>query len=64
MSQMVNRSTRISGYTLDLIFSNPYSLPLLAEVSQDLAKTAISQIKFDHFPILFSLEDEFQKQNI
>ena len=60
LSQSVTRPTRISGYILDLIYSNSYSLPLLPEVSEDMIKTTTSQIKFDHFPIFFQLVDEFQ----
>ena len=60
LSQTVKEPTRISGHTLDLIFSNPYSLPLLTNVSKDLVATTNSQIKFDHFPISFSLPDEFE----
>ena len=57
--QMVNEPTCISGYTLDLIFSNLYSLPLVTEVSKELIESTNPQIKFDHFPIFFSLYDEF-----
>ena len=60
MVQTVNGATRISGYTLDLVFSNPHSLPLLPEVAEDLAETHTSKIKFDHFPIIFSINDKFE----
>ena len=60
LSQMVTDATRISGYTLDLIFSNPYSLPVSTEVSKELIETTNPQIKFDHFPISFSVMDEFE----
>ena len=63
LSQMVNDATRISGYTLDLVFSNPYSLPLHTEVCRELAETTNRNIKFDHFPISFSLNDEFDTKS-
>ena len=60
LSQMVNDATRISGYTLDLIFSNPFSLPLQPHVAEDLSETRTDRIKFDHFPILFQIADHFE----
>ena len=59
LSQSVTDPTRISGYTLDLVFSNPYSLPLQCQVSEEMAKTTAPQIKFDHFPVTFKIADEF-----
>ena len=60
VSQMVNGPTQISGYILDLIFSNSFSLPLLPHVAEDLAETNTSKIKFDHFPIVFNVTDELE----
>ena len=57
LSQMVNSATRISGYTLDLVFSNPFSLPSVANVHPELTETTSQHIKFDHYPIIFSLSD-------
>jgi hypothetical protein len=60
---MVKDATRISGYTLDLVFSNPYSLPLHTEVRKELAETTNRNIKFDHCPISFVLYDEFDTKS-
>ena len=60
LSQMVNDATRISGYTLDLIFSNVFSLPLEAKARPDLSKTMSTHIKFDHYPITCSLPNTQQ----
>ena len=57
---MVTDATRISGYTLDLIFSNPYSLPVSTEVSKELIESTNPRIRFDHFPISFSVMDDFE----
>ena len=38
LCQAVLDPTRISGYTLDLIFSNPFSLPLQPHVAEDLSE--------------------------
>ena len=47
-------ATRISGYTLDLIFTNPSSLDINATVHPDLITTSNDNIKFDHYPISFN----------
>ena len=57
LSQTVTEPTRVSGHTLDLIFSNPYSLEICPVVNIDLAKTDNPHIKFDHYPIQFSILD-------
>ena len=59
LCQAVLDPTRISGYTLDLIFSNPFSLPLQPHVAENLSETRTDRIKFDHFPILFQIADHF-----
>ena len=55
LSQQVMGATRISGYTLDLIFTNPSSLDINATVNPDLITTSNDNIKFDHYPISFNL---------
>ena len=53
--QAVTEPTRISGFTLDLLFHNPISSPLTAAVYPELAKSTNESIKFDHFPIISDL---------
>ena len=55
LSQQVMGATRISGYTLDLIFTNPSSLDINATVNPDLITTSNDNIKFDHYPISYNL---------
>ena len=52
---MIHGAIRISGHTLDLVFSNPFSLPLVAGVHQELTQTNSTHIKFDHYPIIIGL---------
>ena len=53
--QAVVEPTRISGFTLDLVFHNPISSPLTANVYPELAMSTNESIKFDHFPIISDL---------
>ena len=53
--QTVSESTRISGYTLDLIFHNPNDFLMEPVVSPDLIKSKSDAIKFDHYPILYNI---------
>ena len=55
LSQQVRGATRISGYTLDLIFTNSSSLDINATVDPDLITTYNDNVKFDHYPICFDL---------
>lgn len=52
-AQHVDSATHSSGHTLDLIFSNPYEIPIHS-VKIEKTVTDSSAFKFDHFPILFS----------
>ena len=55
LTQQVIGATRISGYTLDLIFTNSSSLDINATVDPDLIATNNENVKFDHYPIIFHL---------
>ena len=63
--QCVNDRTHIDGHTLDLIFCNPCELELDVKVDYDLSVTNNPHIKFDHFPILFTIPSAvFQHETI
>ena len=55
LQQSVNDPTHIHSHTLDLVFSNPYNLPINTKVNSQLSVSSSPYIKFDHFPVLFEI---------
>ena len=53
--QHVEESTNIYGNTIDLIFSNPCEVFLKPTVESSRAQSNNPNIKFDHYPIFFSI---------
>ena len=55
LAQQVTGRTRISDHTLDLVFCNESCLNINAVVKPDITETFDRRIKFDHFPVTFSI---------
>ena len=63
LQQSVQDPTHNCGHTLDLIFFNPYELSTIVDVVPELAISNNSNIKFDHFPVFFSIPMHCSDQN-
>ena len=58
LQQLVQGATqKFGGHTLDLVFSNPCDISVKTEVHADLIQTNNPFIKFDHFPVLFQVQN-------